>query len=295
MTYDSSFTRHYTDFVPSASVSFTKNPMNQWTLSYSRRIDRPGFQDLNPFENKLDEYTSQKGNINLRPQYTNSFSLTNVLKGKLVTTLSYSQVKDLFTMLFDTIERSKAFITKQNLATQDIVNLGISYPFSKGNYSMFSSVNTNYSHYRADYGAGKVIDLNAFGLNAVVQNSLKFAKVWAADVTAFYNAPTVYMGSFEGKSIYSISGGISKQVMKGKGSVKLAVSDIFNTLKFRGGINYAGQHTDLVQQGETRQVKLNFSYRFGNNGVKAARQRNSGTDDENKRVQSGGGLNIGGN
>lgn len=296
VNYDSSFTRHYTDFFPSASLSFIKNPMNQWILSYSRRIDRPGYQDLNPFENKLDEYTSQKGNINLRPQYTNSFSLTNVLKGKLVSTLGFSHVKDLYTVIFDTIERSKAFVTKQNLATQDIVNLGISYPFSKGNYSLFSSINANYSHYRADYGAGKIIDLDAFGFNAVLQNSLKFAKVWAADLTAFYNAPTVYMGSFEGKSIYSISMGLSKQVLKGKGSVKLAVNDLFNTLKFRGGINYAGQHTDLVQQGETRLLKINFSYRFGNNGVKAARQRNSGSEDEDKRVQGGGtGLGIGKN
>lgn len=293
---DSSFTRHYTDLFPSASISFTKNPMNQWTLSYSRRIDRPGYQDLNPFENKLDEYTSQKGNINLRPQYTNSFSVTNVLKGRLVSTLSYSHVSDLFTMLVDTADRSKAFITKQNLATQDIVNLSMSYPFQKGNYSLFSSLNTNYSKYKADYGAGRKVDIDAFGLNLVLQNSLKFAKVWAAELTAFYNAPTVYMGNFEGKSIYSISTGISKQVMQGRGSIKLAVSDIFNTLKFRGTINFSGQHTELQQQGETRQFRLNFNYRFGNNGVKASRQRANSTEEENKRVGGGsGGIGIGGN
>jgi hypothetical protein len=268
--------------------------MSQWTLSYSRRIDRPAYQDLNPFENKLDEYTSQKGNINLRPQYTNSFSLTNVFQGKLVSTLTYSHVKDLFTMLFDTANKSQAFISKQNLATQDIFSLGISYPFQKGNYSLFSSLNSNYSMYKADYGKGRQVNLNAFGLNAVLQNSLRFGKAWVAELTAFYNAPTVYMGSFEGKSIYSISTGLSKQVLKGKGSVKVSVSDIFNTLKFRGGINFSGQHTDLVQQGETRQFRINFSYRFGNNGVKAARQRNTGTEDENKRVSSGGGgLSVG--
>ncbi len=292
--YDSSFNRHYTDLFPSASVSFIKNPMNQWTISYSRRIDRPAYQDLNPFENKLDEYTSQKGNINLRPQYTNSFSLTNVYKGKLVSTLSYSHVSDLFTMLLDTVEKSKAVITKQNLATQDVISLGISYPFQKGNFSMFSSLNSNYSMYKADYGTGRVVSLNAFGLNAVVQNSLKFAKTWTAELTAFYNAPTVYMGSFEGKSIYSISTGLSKQVMQGKGSIKLSVSDIFQTLRFRGTMNFSGQQTVLSQYGETRQFRVNFSYRFGNNGVKAARQRNSGSEDESKRVGGGsGGLSIG--
>src|SRR6185436_1527096 len=58
----SSFKRSYTDFFPSAAITFNKNPMKQWSLTYSRRIDRPAYQDLNPFEFKLDEYTFQKGN-----------------------------------------------------------------------------------------------------------------------------------------------------------------------------------------------------------------------------------------
>ncbi|MEI9957998.1 MAG: outer membrane beta-barrel protein [Ferruginibacter sp.] len=41
---------------------------------------------MNPFESKLDEYTFQKGNINLRPQYTNSIGVTNTYQYKLTTT-----------------------------------------------------------------------------------------------------------------------------------------------------------------------------------------------------------------
>jgi hypothetical protein len=84
-------------------------------ISYSRRIDRPAYQDLNPFEFKLDEYTFMKGNTNLRPQYTNIVSLTNTYKFKLTTKLSYSHVADVFTQLVDTAEKSKSFLTKKNL------------------------------------------------------------------------------------------------------------------------------------------------------------------------------------
>ena len=104
--------------------------MKQWSLTYSRRIDRPAYQDLNPFEFKLDEYTFMKGNINLRPQYTNSFGVTHTYKYKLNMALNYSHVKDMFTPLIDTTERSKAFVSKKNLATQDIINLTVSYPFN---------------------------------------------------------------------------------------------------------------------------------------------------------------------
>ena len=103
--------------------------MKQWTFSYSRRIDRPAYQDLNPFLFKLNAYAYQKGNTDLRPQYTHAISVTNVYKYKLTSTLSYSHVDDVFTQLVDTAEVSKAFITKKNLATQDIVSLNVSYPF----------------------------------------------------------------------------------------------------------------------------------------------------------------------
>jgi iron complex outermembrane receptor protein len=293
--YDSTFKRNYTDLFPSAAITFNKNPASQLSLTYSRRIDRPFYQDLNPFEMKLDEYTFQKGNINLRPQYTNSFGITHVYKSRLNTTLNYSRVKDLFTIIPDTTEKSKAFISKKNLATQDVVSLNISFPFQYKSFSTFASVNSNYSHYNADYGAGRKVDIEAFGLNFNMQNSIKFAKTWTAELGGFYNAPTVYMGSFKGQALWSINTGLQKQLFKTKMNVRASVSDIFNTLQFKGTTEFAGQKSVFSQKSETRQFRLGISYRFGNNGVKPARQRNSGSDDENKRTQGGnGGIGIGG-
>ncbi|MEO5890333.1 MAG: TonB-dependent receptor [Ferruginibacter sp.] len=287
--YSEVFKRSYTDFFPSAAITFNKNPKNQFSISYSRRIDRPNYQDLNPFEFKLDEYTFQKGNINLRPQYTNSIGVTNTYKYKLTTTLNYSHVKDLFTQVFDTAEKSKAFISKRNLATQDIVSLNISYPFHYKAYNMFANVNSFYTKYSADFGEGRKINVNAGGVSVYVQNSIKFAKTWTAELTGFYNAPTVYQGTIKANSLWSIDAGFQKQVMQGKGTIKASVSDLLHTLKFSGVSEFAGQRTDLTSRWESRQFKLNFVYRFGSNQVKAARQRGTGADDEMKRVQQSGG------
>ncbi len=284
----SAFKRNYTDLFPSGAVSFNKNPMKQWSFTYSRRIDRPAYQDLNPFEFKLDEYTFMKGNINLRPQYTNSFGITHTYKYKLNLALNYSHVKDLFTQIMDTVETSKAFVSKKNLAIQDIISLTINYPFQYKAYSLFTNISNNYSMYKADFGAGRKIDLNAFGFNVFIQNSLKFAKTWTAELSAFYNAPTIYMGNFKGKSIYNVDAGISKQLLKGKASAKVSVSDVFNTMKFRATSNFAGQATTFSYKQESQQFKLSLAYRFGSNTVKAARQRASGAEEELKRVQSAG-------
>src|SRR5258705_1978114 len=158
--------------------------MKQWSLTYSRRIDRPNYQDLNPFEFKLDEYTFQKGNINLRPQYTNSIGITNTYKYKLTTTLNYSHVKDLFTQVFDTAEKSKAFISKRNLATQDVMSLSISYPYRYKAYSMFANVNGFYTKYNADFGAGRTIKVNAGGFSVYVTDSIKISQKFNAAVKA---------------------------------------------------------------------------------------------------------------
>ena len=288
---DSAFKRNYTNFFPSGALTFNRNPMKQWTLNYSRRIDRPAYQDLNPFEFTLDEYTFQKGNTQLKPQYTNSIGLTYMYKFKLTTTLNYSHVSDVFTMLVDTTQLSKAFISKKNLATQDITSLNISYPFQYKWYSLFANVNTYYSMYKANFGEGRTVDVNVFACNVYAQQSARFAKVWTGEISGFYTSPSVWQGTFKTRTIWSVDAGISRTVMNGNGTVKASVSDIFATLHWTSTSDFAGQFIRATGGFESRQFKLNFTYRFGNNQVKAARQRKTGSEDENKRVGTqGGGL-----
>ena len=288
---DSGFNRNYTDFFPSGAVTYNKNPMKQWTLNYSRRIDRPAYQDLNPFEFKLDEYTFQKGNTDLRPQYTNSVGLTYMYKYKLTATLNYSHVKDIFAQIVDTTDKSKSFITKKNLATQDITSLNISYPFQYRWYSVFANVNTYYSLYKANFGPGRTVDVNVFATNVYAQQSVKFGKGWTGEVSGFYTTPSIWQGTFKTQTIWSVDGGLSKTVLKNKGTLKASVSDIFNTLHWSATSDFAGQVIHAHGDFESRQFKLYFTYRFGSTSVKASRQRKTGDEDESKRVSTqGGGL-----
>jgi iron complex outermembrane receptor protein len=294
VTYDSTFDRNYTDFFPSAAITINKNPMSQWSFTYSRRIDRPAYQDLNPFEFKLDEYTYQKGNTQLTPQYTNSFGITNTIGYKLNIALNYSHVKDIFAQLIDTAEKSKSFITKKNLATQDVVSLNISYPYQWKWYSLFFNVTSNYSHYKADFGGGnRKVDLDAFAYNIFTQHTFKLGKGYTAELSGWYNSPTIWQGTFESKGMGSVDAGLQKVILKGMGNLKFSVSDIFKTLRWSGENNFAGQYLRASGNWESRQFKVNFSYRFGKLTVKSARQRKTGVEEEGSRTQGGGG--IGGN
>ena len=246
---------------------------------------------------KLNDYVFQKGNIDLRPQYTNSIGLTHIYKYKLNFRLNYSHVNDVFTQLVDTTEKSKSFITQKNLATQDVVSLNVSYPFLYKNYMWITNLNTSYSKYKADFGGGnRNVNLDVLSYSVFMQHSLKFGKkkVWTGEVSGVYSAPTIWQGTFESNAIWFIDGGIQKTIFKGKGTMKASVSDIFKTLNWKGSSNFAGQLTIASGNFESRQFKINFSYRFGSSQVKAAKQRKDAAEEEKKRTE-GGGMGIGGN
>jgi iron complex outermembrane recepter protein len=288
--YDSTFKKDYTDIFPSGAITFNKNPMKQLTITYSRRIDRPAYQDLNPFEFKLNEYTYMKGNTQLRPQYTHSVGLTFIYKYKLTIATNYSHVNDIFAQLPDTIDKTKGFLTKKNLATQDIVSLNISYPFNYKWYSFFATLNSNYSHYVADFGGGtRKVDQTVFALTYFMQNTFKLGKGWTAELSGLYISPSVWQGVIRSGAMGSIDGGLQKTILKNKGTVRLAVSDIFSTMKWSGHTNFAGVNSSFNGHGEQPMFKLSFNFRFGNSQVKAAQQRKSAIEEEKKRTESSGG------
>ncbi len=289
--YDSTFKRDYTDLFPSAAMTFNKNPMAQWTIAYSRRIDRPAYQDLNPFEFKVNEYSYMKGNTLLRPQYTNSFSITHIYKYRLTTKLNYSHVNDIFVLLPDTIDKTKGFLTKRNLANQDVISLNISYPFQYKWYSFFVTTNVNYSHYVADFGGGaRKVDFKIFSLTYFMQNSFNLGKGWTGELSGLFLSPSVWQGVIRTKSMGTVDIGLQKTVFKGKGTVKVAVSDVFQTMKWSGSSDFAGVNSSFNGHMELPQFKLNFNYRFGSNQVKGARQRKSAVEEETKRTENNGGM-----
>lgn len=283
--YDSVIRQNYLDLFPSMALNVSRTPAHQFSLSFSRRIDRPDYQDLNPFELKVDDYLLQKGNAYLRPQYTSGITFAYVHRQKLNTSLGYSRVRNLIVWLSDTAEVSKSVMTKENLANQEVLSFNVSYPFTFKSYSAFVNLNTTWSAFRADFGPGRTIKAEAPGLTLYVQQSLRFAKTWTAELSGFYNAPSLQEGNMRVKGFWSVDAGLQTRLGGDKATLKLAVSDVFNTLQFRVRSSFAGQVLNYTSKMDTRQVKLSLTFRLGSSEVKSARQRNPGAEEEMKRVQ----------
>jgi iron complex outermembrane recepter protein len=280
--YDSTYPRHYTDLFPSTTLSW-----KQWTFGYSRRIDRPDYKELNPFIFQIDDYTFAKGNTQLQPQYANNLSLTWTYKYALSATLNYSHINDLFTNVPDTTDGSKTVSTQVNLASQDVLGLNVSYSFQYKWYSAFLNVNGFYALYKANFGVGKVIDLNIFNATIVSQHNFQLGGGWSANLSEFYTSPTILQAVLRTHTTWNLASGVQKTLFNGRATVKAAVSDIFYTYRWALTGNYSGQYLYSAGTGETRQLKLNFAWRFGNSQVRAARRHVTGAEEESNRVSSG--------
>lgn len=283
---DDTVKRNYIDFFPSAALILTPNEINSFNFSYSRRIDRPNYADLNPFEDRIDELTFQKGNAFLRPQYTNIFEFAHTYKSRFNTTLSYSHIKDFRTNIIDTTEKNRVFRTVKNLASQDIFNFNFSAPFAIAKWwNAFFIVNAYNSFYKADFGQNKKIDINIFAYNFFAQQTFTLTEGLIFELSGFYNSPTIWGGTFKTDPFYNIDAGIQKSIFKKKGNIKISYTDIFKTQLFRGVSDFGGAYLDISGRSESTQLRINFTYRFGNNQVKAARQHKSGLEEENNRIQ----------
>jgi outer membrane receptor protein involved in Fe transport len=286
--YKAEFKRRLIDLFPSAAITFTKNPKMQWTLSYGRRINRPSYQDLNPFEKRGSLYGGFKGNPNLRPEYANTFSLINVFKSKLVSNLSYNHIRDVIVSIVDTLNGNKSFYAPKNLATQNTFSLSENYSYNKKWYSVSGSATGFYTHNTANFGPGRVINIKVYALRGSIQNNFTLGKGWSTSLSGWYNSPALFRGTIKTRSLYAVNTGIQKLFLGQKATIRINFNDVFNTVHFKGTSDFAGQYLTVKGSFEAQRVVASLSYRFGSTQVKSSRQRKTGLEDESRRTNDSG-------
>lgn len=280
--------RNYLNLFPTLFLSRQLDTNNVLNLSYSRRIDRPDYQNLNPFVFFLDPYTYQQGNPFLRPQYTNSVELTHVFKSTVSTTLGLSRTTDFINRETprQIPERNVTYVTPENLGRMDNVNLTISFPVNVTKWwRMQNNVSTYYQHYQTIY-SGTPYEVKLVAYNLYTSSSFTLNKTLSAELSAWYNSASQY-GFYQARPQGAFSVGVQKKLMDGKANLKLNVNDPFWLNQFNGRAVVQDINFRVQSRWESRRINLTFTYRFGNQNVKSERQRNSATSAEQNRVKGG--------
>lgn len=281
---DNKVKRNYLDFFPSAAVSWNANKKNSFNLTFSRRIDRPTYQDLNPFENKLDELTYEKGNAFLRPQYTNSVELTHTFIGIINTTAGYSHVKDYATQVTDTTGNA-TYVQQQNLANQQVLNFSISAPLAiKKWWNGYANIWYNYQMFDGAIG-GKSLSVNIPGYGAYMQQSFTLGKNYTAEVSGYFNGPNVWGATWKTRPQGGLDIGLQKLLFDKKATVKVSVTDIFRTNPWSATSDFGGMYIKGSGGWESRTFRVSMNWRFGSNQIKNSRDRKTGLESESKRIK----------
>ncbi|MBV8252479.1 MAG: TonB-dependent receptor [Chitinophaga sp.] len=284
----------YFNLFPSAAMTYKLNKSNSLGLSYSRRIQRPSYEDLNPFEFYIDRYTKTAGNPSLKPQYSNNFELSHTFKDFLITTVGYIHTKDMMMRILEadrdpaTGDTTVLRYKYMNVAKSDNVSLSIAAPMPITKWwNSYTTMSVYYNAYQA-YVNDNHVNMNAVGYFGRTAQTFTLSKTLTAEAVVFYLSPQISDNElFRMKSMWSLDLGVQQKVLKSKGTIKLNVTDLFRTQYFRGSFENAGMYTAIRNTWDSRQVRVSFNYRFGNTNVKAARDHKTGLQDEQSRVKGG--------
>jgi len=277
--------RHYLNFFPSVFINHTVNDKNEFGLSYSRRIDRPGYDDLNPFVYYLDQYTYEKGNPFLNPQYTNNFELNYTWNKTINVSVGYSHTTDAITQVLLTDPVSKAtYQTNLNLQSQNNYNISINSPYTINSW-WTGNVNATafYLGLKTDSLLGANFNRGKVAYQGQLTQTFQVAKSYKIELMSRYQSSLDYSIFFV-KPQYSNDIGVSHSFDDKKANIKFSVSDIFNQLRNDVTSNYQSNDLDIKQKNETRVARLTFTYNFGNSKIKS-REHQSGADDLKGRVK----------
>ena len=280
---DSTFSRSYTNLFPTLFVSYNANAKNQFSISYGRRIDRPDYEDLNPFFSFLDKYTYEAGNPFLKSMYSNTFEAAHTYNQFLTTTFNYTFTKDLFTQTFE--ENGFATIIRQeNYGKKHSANLSVSaqVPVTKW-WTAIIYTEANYNNYIGRI-YGKDLDISATNMLMNINNQFKFKKGWSAEISGFYRTSGIE-GQISVNPLGQMDAGIQKTILKNKGTLKIGARDILRTMAPSGTVNFQNTKASFSQYRDSRVGSLTFSYRFGKPIKGQAKRKTGGAGDEQNRIK----------
>lgn len=282
----SKFERNYTNLFPTIYVQYKLDSIgnNQLVVNYGKRINRPYFQDLNPFVSPLDKFTFYSGNPYLNPSFSDNYELSYRWKQYFSTTLSYGSSKD---EINETIEiRDEIYYSRQgNIGKSQFysINVNAEIPFNKWWSANVYSELTNLQYQSKLYTE----DLDSSGTfwYFSMNNSFKFKKDWSAELSGTYQTDVV-ASQFVLLARSNVNVGIQKKILKGKGSIKFAANDIFYSQLNNGIIkNIKLTDANWRNRPDSRFVAITFTYSFGKS-FQTKTYDASGADSEKNRVKN---------
>lgn len=254
----------YFNLYPSLNVNYNASNNNVVKLTYSRRINRPGLGQLNPFTDITDSLNQSSGNPHLKPELVHSIELghnLSISKFTLTTSLFF-RTRNNAVFPFTVLDNNGVALTKPlnfgNARSYGIESIVTYNPVQFWNFNVSVSAFETQIDNRS---AVADIAVNAFSWYGKFINNFSIGRRSKLQLIANYVSPTPIP---QGRSIavYNVDGGFQQQIMKGNGRLGLVVTDIFNTQKSGRVTSASNFEFSRIFKLDTRAVMVTFGYTF---------------------------------
>jgi hypothetical protein len=288
LTMKQSFDTSYVQLYPSFAFQYHLHKDHDLGITLSRRIQRPNYEQLNPFKFFIDKTTYKEGYPYLYPASSYSAELSHIFKQRFITTLTYSIAVNHITEVIQPsdVEDSVTVQTNKNITQMNF--LGINGAYNTQITKWWSNV-TNLNIYYAQYIgniANTPLNNGGFTYDVNTTNNFMLPKDFSAELSFFYQAKQVY-AYMDVNPVWMLNCGISKNFFDRMLTVRLNAQDIFWRGYPSATSTYTDYKEDFIAQRDTRQFSIAITYRFGKKTVAPVRRRQGGAEDEKRRAGSG--------
>lgn len=269
--------KNYVNLFPSAFLTYSLKQGRSLQASYSRRINRPNFRELNPFSSFSDARNIRSGNPNLDPEFTDSYELGylhNYATGNFYLGGYYRFTDGVIERVSQAGDDGVTYTRPENLSTQDA--FGFEFTASQdilewwqvsGNVNIFRAITEGEAY-------GQKLSSDTYTMTSRLTSKWDIPDLFEVQLSGFYMAPETRPQGRR-KAMGSIDLGATKDVFNRKGTLSLSIRDVLNSRKYRSETFADNFYSESEFRWGVRQITLSLTYRLNQ---QKNRQRDRGGD-----------------
>jgi outer membrane receptor protein involved in Fe transport len=281
VTSNEQFHRDYFSLFPSLFITrkIDEQKGNSVYFSYSRRIQRPSFSELNPYRLQFDDYLTQLGNPDLMPEYTHKLELGAIFWKNFSADIYYSRTDDKIAQLANPVEDKIIEYQTRNFNSSDEYGFSMNAPVS---INEWWRTNSSLAIYNLRYALD---DYRIKQTTMYVRSQHEFSVKTLADfdLSVDYRSPYVSANTHVAYQ-FATDAGISRRFVNRSLLLRINVTDIFNTARERDYTIYEGTRIDFYQKRPTRTFSLSLSYNFSSGKKFGNKQIEQSANEEKGRI-----------
>ena len=264
---------NYLEWFPTAYLQYAPNDNHSFSIDYGRRLARPRYQDLNPFSYFKNENNVSQGNPNLLPSFANNFNLNYTYKGSYSFDVYYTDNgKNIVTLPFQDNDDFVFRTNRQNAL--ESISYGLDFTHGrnvvKGWYSfLYTSLFHEEETFLAVESDNARVTNEVEGVYVSLTNffTLNKAKTFRGELSLAYFSQFI-AGSYKQESTTNLKAGLRHSFWKNRATLQVTVNDILGEANALLYSRYLNQDNGYFAVPETQNVRIGFTYNFGNFDLK---------------------------